>query len=163
MALGNIETVRVVWSINSFLLSHFYPGVSNKTEEVSLEKVSHVITDIVRLKILFNTSLLRAMVILKRCWWMNVLRLNIVKKTFIPHDKINVSIQITARHFISIWPFSLGREHNNVLKMSQFWSIYACKCLDITRMHTWTSRDKNSSCDDILICIDLIDPHHFCL
>ena len=37
-----------------------------------------------------------------------------IKKAFVPHYKINITIQITTGHFVSVWSLSFGREDHHI-------------------------------------------------
>lgn len=86
MALGDTQAVFIHRSVLAFLLSHFHPGVSNKAQEVPLEEVSHVVADVIGFKVLLDTTLLGAVVVLKWGRGMDVLWRDEIEETLFPHD-----------------------------------------------------------------------------
>ena len=45
--------------------------------------------------------------------------------------------------------------------MSEFGLVYAHEGLDVSGVDTWAPSDKDSASDDLLVGVDLVDPHHF--
>lgn len=91
-------------------LTRLYPGVGDSTDDVTLKEEAKLILDVLFFS---HFSQYITLVVLKRCY--SMLSFELLEKSLVPCDEVDITIKITAGHLVWSWSFAFLTKHYHIL------------------------------------------------